>query len=116
MAWWVMPVKVRFSVPGACYLPLWAGAQDRKEKKKVKRCDSGPGLAQACAAQLRPSMCSRGLAWVNSGPTCTFLHSEFNHQHLLCCTRTCCTRIFPQIRKPPAPVPACMCLRLRSRL
>lgn len=56
VAWWVMPGNVRFSVPGAWRGQLWAGAQNRKEKKKVKRCNSGPGLAQACAAQPRPSM------------------------------------------------------------
>lgn len=79
----------------------WAGAQNRKEKKKrkVKKVQLWPGLG--------PSLC-QCQAWVQSGPTC--LHSEFNHQ--LCCTYSPAISPNSKIRKPPAPVPAlhmCVC-------
>lgn len=44
------------------------------KEKKSQRCDSGPGLAQACAP-------SHGLAWVRSGPTCT--RNSFTSSHPL---------------------------------
>lgn len=89
---------------------LWAGAQNRKEKKKVKRCNSGPGLG--------PSLCSLASArqaWVQSGPTC--LHSDFNHQ--LCYVLA---RYFPKFQNPKTTragsclAYVCLCLRLCSFL
>lgn len=58
--------------------------QVQKSNEKVKRCNSGPVLAQACVA----CAASHGEAWANSGPT---LQPEFNHQ---------LTRYFPKFQNP----------------
>lgn len=104
VAWWVMPGKVRLSVArawgaegGRGSRQLWAGAQNRKEKKKSQKVQLWP---RAWPKLVHPKPVQGRHGSRVAPPACI--------RNSITSSATYSPAISPnsKIRKPPAPVPA----------